>query len=46
MNYFIFFVYVIDNFPVPVCDNIRIPRANIYKDEAVRGYQPRKRRYF
>jgi len=39
-------VYVIDSFPVPVCDNIRIPRANIYKDEEFRGYNASKRRYF
>jgi hypothetical protein len=31
---------------VPVCDNIRIPRAHIYKDEEFRGYNASKRRYF
>lgn len=39
-------VYLIDSFPVPVCDNIRIPRAKIYKNEAYRGYIPAKKRYF
>ena len=39
-------VYVIDSFPVPVCDNIRIPRSNIYDDEEFRGYNASKRRYF
>jgi hypothetical protein len=39
-------VYVIDNFPVPVCDNIRIPRAQLYDDENYRGYIASKRRYF
>ena len=37
-------IYVIDSFPV--CDNIRISRANIYKDEEFRGYNASKRRYF
>jgi len=39
-------IYVIDSFPVPVCDNIRIPRASIYEDEEFRGYNASKRRYF
>ena len=39
-------VYLIDSFPVPVCDKIRIPRAKIYKNEAYRGYIPAKKRYF
>jgi hypothetical protein len=39
-------VYVIDSFPVPVCDNIRIPRAQLYEDEDYRGYIASKRRYF
>jgi len=39
-------IYVIDSFPVPVCDNIRISRSNIYKDEEFRGYNASKRRYF
>ena len=39
-------VYVIDSFPVAVCDNIRIRRAKLYRHEAYRGYQASKRRYF
>ena len=39
-------VYAIDSFPVAVCDNIRIPRSRIYKDEEYRGYNASKRRYF
>lgn len=38
--------YIIDSFPVPVCDNIRISRCKIYKSEDFRGYIPSKRRYF
>ena len=39
-------VYVIDSFPVAVCDNVRIRRAKLYQDETYRGYQASKRRYF
>lgn len=39
-------VYIIDSAPVAVCDNIRIRRNQIYGDEAHRGYQASKRRYF
>lgn len=39
-------VYIIDSAPVAVCDNIRIRRNKIYGDEASRGYQASKRRYF
>jgi hypothetical protein len=39
-------IYVIESFPVAVCDNIRIRRAKIYSDEDVRGYQASKKRYF
>lgn len=39
-------VYVIDSFPVPVCDNIRIGRCQLYQEEAYRGYTASKRRYF
>lgn len=39
-------LYVVDTFPVPVCDNIRISRARIYQDEAFRGYIASKKRYF
>lgn len=40
-------VYSIDSFPIPVCDNIRIPRSKIYDGkEEYRGYQASKKRYF
>ena len=39
-------LYVIDSLPVAVCDNIRIRRSKIYSDEAFRGYQASKKRYF
>lgn len=39
-------VYVIDSFPIAACDNIRIPQARLYRDEAYRGYIASKRRYF
>lgn len=39
-------IYIIDSFPVPVCDNYRIQRCHIYKNEAFRGYQASKKRYF
>ena len=39
-------VYVTHSFPVAVCDNIRIRRAKLYRDETYRGYQASKRRYF
>ena len=39
-------IYIIDSFPVAVCDNYRIQRCKIYHDEAFRGYQARKKRYF
>lgn len=38
--------YVIDSFPVAVCDNIRIRRCKIYQEEAYRGYTASKKRYF
>jgi len=38
--------YIIDTFPVAVCDNYRIPRARIYQDVAYRGYISSKKRYF
>ena len=38
--------YVIDTFPIPVCDNIRIRRSKRYQDEGYRGYTHSKRRYF
>ena len=39
-------VYIIDSFPVPACDNIRIPHAQRYRNERYRGYTASKRRYF
>ncbi|MBO1348698.1 MAG: IS982 family transposase [Hormoscilla sp. GUM202] len=38
--------YILDSFPVPVCDNIRIDRCKIYKQEEDRGYIASKKRYF
>jgi hypothetical protein len=39
-------IYVIDSFPISVCDNIRISRAKLYSDEKYRGYTASKKRYF
>ena len=39
-------VYIIDSFPVAVCDNYRIPRAKLYQNKAYRGYIASKKRYF
>jgi len=39
-------IYVIDSFPIAVCDNYRIQRCHIYHNEAFRGYQPSKKRYY
>lgn len=38
--------YVIDSFPVAVCDNVRIKRCHLLTGEAYRGYSASKRRYF
>lgn len=38
--------YLLDSFPVAVCDNIRIKRCRIVRDERFRGYLTSKRRYF
>jgi len=38
--------YIIDSFPIAVCDNYRISRCKIYSGEAWRGYIPSKKRYF
>jgi DDE family transposase len=38
--------YLLDSFPVPVCDNIRIRRCRIVKGEEFRGKIASKRRYF
>lgn len=39
-------IYVLDSFPVVVCDNYRIPRSRRYRGEDWRGYQASKKRYF
>ncbi|MCP4347495.1 MAG: hypothetical protein GY795_18475 [Desulfobacterales bacterium] len=38
--------YIIGSFPVPVCDNIRICRSEIFQGEEFRGYIASRRRYF
>ncbi len=38
--------YLLDSFPVPICDNIRIKRCRLVKDERYRGKISSKRRYF
>jgi len=38
--------YVVDSFPLAVCDNYRIPRCRLYHGEAFRGYLASKKRYF
>jgi hypothetical protein len=38
--------YSLDSFPLPVCDNIRIPRCRIAQGTEFRGYLASKRRYF
>lgn len=39
-------IYSIDTFPVPVCDNYRIPRCRLYQGEGYRGYIASKKRYY
>ena len=39
-------IYVVDTYPIPVCDNIRIFRCKLYQDEIYRGYKSSKKRYF
>ena len=39
-------LYIIDSFPIAVCDNIRIRCCQRYRGEAWRGYQASKKRYF
>jgi hypothetical protein len=38
--------YVVDSFPIPVFDNIRIWRSKLYEGEEFRGYVASKKRYF
>jgi Transposase DDE domain len=39
-------VYVIDSYPIALCDNYRIKRSKIYQGEDFRGYIASKKRYF
>jgi hypothetical protein len=39
-------IYSVDSFPIAACDNYRIRRCKLYRDEAYRGYIPSKKRYF
>jgi hypothetical protein len=39
-------IYIMDSFPVAMCDNDRIPHAHIYHQEIYRGYISSKKRYF
>lgn len=38
--------YVLDSFPVPVCDNVRIPRSKVLKGKAFLGRHSAMCRYF
>jgi hypothetical protein len=38
--------YLLDSFPVAICDNIRIPRVRLARSEDFRGYIASKKRYF
>jgi hypothetical protein len=38
--------YILDSFPIPMCDNIRIFNAKLIKSEQYRGYIASKKRYF
>lgn len=38
--------YILDSFPVAVCDNMRIKRCSLIKGKEFRGYIASKRRYF
>ena len=38
--------YLLDSFPVPLCDNIRIPQVRLVRCEDYRGYIASKKRYF
>lgn len=38
--------YLLDSFPVALCDNMRIRRCRLVRDEEFRGYIASKRRYF
>jgi hypothetical protein len=38
--------YLLDSFPISICDNIRIPKARLARSEDFRGYIASKKRYF
>ncbi|GAA6620048.1 IS982 family transposase [Scytonema sp. NUACC26] len=38
--------YLLDSFPVPICDNIRLFNVKLIKSEEYRGYIASKKRYF
>jgi Transposase DDE domain len=38
--------FLVDSFPLPVCDNVRIFRCQIFTGEEFRGYCASKKRYF
>ena len=38
-------ISILDSFPVAVCDNYRIPRTKVYRNEVYRGYLASKKRY-
>lgn len=38
-------IYVLDSFPISVCDNYRIYRSKLYQGEVWRGHQASKKRY-
>ena len=39
-------IYVLDSFPIVVCDNYRITRSRRYHGEVWRSYQARKKQFF
>jgi Transposase DDE domain len=39
-------IYIIDSFPIAVCDNYQNPRAKLYQHEEYRGCIASKKRYF
>lgn len=38
--------YLLDSFPVSICDNIRISRVRLVRSQDYRGYIASKRRFF
>jgi hypothetical protein len=38
--------YLLDSFPIPVCDNVRISRCRLLQGKEYRGYIASKKRYF